>query len=123
MTSRDNLRRRLDHVESEADPGVITLEDVYEWMSAVKDDDAGRPTDYFPENAEWADALQETHAMAVTRAPEFEHLTPAESYVLTYMDEDSVDAVWDALSEDPPEEFVDAVESSPNYPADDTENR
>ncbi|MFC6724216.1 hypothetical protein ACFQE1_07480 [Halobium palmae] len=112
MTSRNDIERRLDDLDDETDPTVVTLEDVYDWIEALNDGDIRRPPDYFGDDVEWTEPLQETHAMAAGRSPPLELVTPAEAWVFNFMDDDTVAAASEALTEDPPEGFLKAVEAT-----------
>lgn len=105
MTGKRSLKRRLESIEDD-ETDALTLEDVMEWITAINNDtDVGRPQSYFS-SLEWSDSLLEIHEKITARAPELAHVTPAEAYALSYMDEGTADRVAAAINENPPEGLI-----------------
>lgn len=101
MTSKRDLEQRLSALEDSA-PTTITLAETYTWIRALNDRgcDAGRPTDYFGADIEWSESMREQHASVIARHPELEEVTPAEAYVLGYMDDATQRKVLELLVAD-----------------------
>jgi len=78
---------------------------MYAWIRALTDEerDVGRPPEFFGDGVEWTDELEAMQDRAAGGFPPFEHLTPPEVFVLSYMDDETAGALVDVLdgSEDP----------------------
>lgn len=102
--SKREIAEGLEDLEDE-DAGTLDGEDMYAWIQAIADEgsDVERPPEFYPDGVEWSEELLDMRDTAAERFPAFKHLSPPEVYVLSYMDEDTAEALIELLatSEDP----------------------
>ena len=96
--SKRELEQRLEGLESEGS-ATVSGDKIAAWIQTVAEDgaDAERPPEFFAGEIEWSDEWLGMRETAAKRFPPFKHLTPLEVYVLSYMGEDTAEALIDLL--------------------------
>jgi hypothetical protein len=97
--SKREIERALDELEDD-DPSTLGGDEMWNWIEELQSrgTDTPRPPAYFPDGTEWADGLKQWQETAAERYPELTHLTPPEAYVLSYLDEETIQTLLKLLA-------------------------